>query len=381
MTSALHVYPSSFSHESRILKETKSLADSGLFERIYIGAIWADGLAQHEELDKRREVWRVRLRTLQFPGKLGKVLRLIEWYLRLLVRFRSEGLTFVNCHSLSTLPLGVLFRIFCACRIIYDTHELETETQGSRGIRRRLAKFVERVLIGQTEAVIVVSESIGAWYRAAYGLSEVHVVRNIPNARHSPIGGTKHLREGCGLGSSELLFVYQGVIGNGRGIQILLEAFAQLPIDRHIVFLGDGPLVDDVRRRALRHRNIHHLPAVPPHELLGYTAEADVGLVLVENVCLSYYYSLPNKLFEYIMCGVPAIVSDFPEMARLVDETGCGWKSPVETRQLAELVGSLVRNDIQERAWAARQASKSLSWQTEAATLVRMYQGLVGSRD
>lgn len=349
---------------------------SGLFDHIYVGAIWDEGLAEHEELDGRRTVWRVPLRTRRLPGIIGKLLRFLEWYIRLFLRFRNEGLTFINCHSLSVLPLGVLFRLCCGCRIIYDTHELETETQASSGIRKRLAKIVERVLIGNAEAVIVVNESIAAWYRDAYGLKEVHVVRNIPYPRSFSGGMTSRLREAFRIDHRSLVFLCQGILDVGRGITILLEAFERLPLDRHVVFLGNGPMEEDVRLRALRHPNIHHHPAVPPYELLEYTAGADVGISLIENVCLSYYYSLPNKVFEYLMSGVPVIVSDFPEMARLVDGTGCGWKSSVDPLCFADLVGSLTREEIKTRAEAARQSSKMFSWQTEEATLIEIYKKL-----
>ena len=373
---ALHVYPSPFTHESRILKETRSLSESGLFDRIYIGAIWAEGLAEHEELEGRRLVWRVRLRTRRLPGIIGKLLRFLEWYFRLFMRFRSEGLVFINCHSLSVLPLGVLFRLCCGCRIIYDTHELETETPASSGIRGRLAKVAERALIGYAETVIVVSESIAAWYREAYGLKEVHVVRNVPYARNSSGGRTKLLREACGIERDTLLFVCQGIMEEGRGISIILDAFVRLPSDRHVVFLGNGPLAEEVQSLALTRPNIHYHSAVAPHELLEYTAGADVGISLIENVCLSYYYCLPNKVFEYLMSGVPVIVSDFPEMARLVDGAGCGWKSSVDPHCFATLAGSLTRGEIDERADAARVVSKSFSWQMEEATLIEIYKKL-----
>jgi glycosyltransferase involved in cell wall biosynthesis len=376
VNTALHAYPSPFTHESRILRETESLVDSGLFDRIYVGAIWDEGLAEHEELDTRRTVWRVPLRTRRLPGIIGKLLRFLEWYIRLFLRFRNEELTFINCHSLSVLPLGVLFRLARGCRIIYDTHELETETLASSGIRKRLAKILERCLIGHTEAVIVVNESIAGWYRDAYGLKEVHVVRNIPCPRPITGGKTNRLREAFGIDPGSLLFLCQGILGEGRGIPILLEVFGRLPSDRHVVFLGNGPMAKEVRLHAMRYPNIHHHPAVPPHELLEYTAGADVGISLIENVCLSYYYSLPNKVFEYLMSGVPVVVSDFPEMARLVDGTGCGWKSSVDTRCFAELAGSLTREEIERRAAIARQVSNSLSWHTEEASLVALYKKL-----
>ncbi|MFT5896082.1 MAG: glycosyltransferase involved in cell wall biosynthesis, partial [bacterium] len=44
-------------------------------------------------------------------------------------------------------------------------------------------------------------------------------------------------------------------------------------------------------------------------------------LCLIENTCLSYYHSTPTKLFDYIAAGVPALVSNFPAMNEIVQNT------------------------------------------------------------
>lgn len=378
MTSALHVYPSTFTHESRILKETKSLVDSGLFEQIFIGAIWADGLSEHEKLDSRRSVWRVPLITRNFPGIIGKLLRFAEWYLRIFFVFRRKHPTFVNCHSLSVLPLGVLFAWFSGSRLIYDTHELETETMESKGLRKILAKILERTLIGQTEAIIVVSTSIANWYRDTYKLDEVHVVRNIPQPRLSSTRKTTLLRQACSIDADDLLFICQGIMDEGRGIPIILNTFSQLASYQHIVFLGNGPLENEVRDWAARYPNIHHHPAVSPQELLEFTAGADVGISLIENVCLSYYYCLPNKMFEYLMCGLPVIISSFPEMAQMIDENGCGWKSAVDINSLTELLGLMTPQEIEEKTTAAQETVQKFGWHKEEDVLIALYEKLLG---
>lgn len=378
MTSALHIYPSTFTHESRILKETKSLVDSGLFERIYIGAIWDDGLAENEQLDNRRSVRRVPLRTRKLPGILGKLLRFVEWYLRVFFEFRCKQPKFLNCHSLSVLPLGLFFNWFCGSRLIYDTHELETETMESNGLRRIMARVLERALIGQVEAVIVVSNSIGKWYRDTYNLKNVHVVRNIPEARPSTARKSGLLRQTFGIGDNELLFICQGIMDEGRGINIIMKAFACTEPDRHVVFLGNGPLESEVADWSKRYTNIHHHSAVSPQELLEFTSGADVGISLIENACLSYYYCLPNKMFEYLICGLPVIVSDFPEMAGIIDENGCGWKSSVSADSLSWLLKSMTLQDIAEKLRAAQECSKKFSWHNEERVLICLYEKLLG---
>ena len=57
---------------------------------------------------------------------------------------------------------------------------------------------------------------------------------------------------------------------------------------------------------------------------MHYTAQADLGISLEENLGLNYYYALPNKLFDYIQARIPVLVSDLPEMAAVVHSYGIG---------------------------------------------------------
>ena len=75
------------------------------------------------------------------------------------------------------LPLAVLVKLWKGCALVYDPHELETETAGLHGVRQSVARTVERCLIGFADAVCVVNRSIEAWYVARYRLKKVWVVR------------------------------------------------------------------------------------------------------------------------------------------------------------------------------------------------------------
>ena len=61
------------------------------------------------------------------------------------------------------------------------------------------------------------------------------------------------------------------------------------------------------------------LDSVPLDDLLANTAEADVGVTLLQDTCENHRLALPNKLFEYIAAGVPVVASALPEVQRLVE--------------------------------------------------------------
>jgi glycosyltransferase involved in cell wall biosynthesis len=372
----VHIYPSYFTHESRILRIVETLRTRRIFDEFLIIAIRRPDLPEDEELAPGVRLVRLGPAFGQLMrGRMGRLVKALGWYVAVLRRLRTLPVVCINCHSLSVLPIGVMLRLGSRCRLVYDTHELETETVPSRGVRRQLARLAERLLIGRCDAVSVVNGSIARWYRARYRLPTVWVVRNMPRSSGGVLRPTGLLRRAIALEARPecLIYLYQGLLTNGRGVRMLLEVFARMGEPRHLVLMGYGDLEPLVRRAAATHSNIHFVPAVPPDRVLEYTADADVGLAMVENVCLSYYYSLPNKVFEYAMCGVPSLVSDFPEMARFVDESGFGWKVQPEARAIAAWLSALERDEIERKKELIRSSGARYGWETEEAQLLDMY--------
>ena len=372
----LHLYPTPFTHESRILKQTATLAASGLFDRVEVGATWREGLPEREAIDASRQVWRVRLAAGGLPTPAGKVVRFVEWETRLIARYRSEPVRCISAHSLSALPAAVVLKKLTGAKLVYDTHELETETEMS-GLRKRGSKLLERRLMPYVDAIFAVSHSIADWYERAYRI-ETTLVRNIPARRPAEIRRGSALRARLGLSPDAIIFLYQGTLEHGRGIEVLLDAFAGVDGGRHLVMLGFGDLAAKVQEYGQRYRNIHFVPGVKPEELLDLTAGADVGVHLIEHTCLNHYYCLPNKIFEYLFAGLPAIVSDFPEMGRLVDESGFGWRVNPDAGSLRALLERLTPADIDARRARAEENRLRYSWDAEAARMMERYARLFG---
>jgi glycosyltransferase involved in cell wall biosynthesis len=275
--------------------------------------------------------------------------------------------------------LGVaLKRRHAGAKLVYDAHELETERNGLGPLGRRGARLLERGLIGQVDQAFVVSRSIADWYRARYPALRLDVVRNRPAPRPlRPSAASRDAwRQRLGIRSG-LVFLYQGALIPGRGIDLLLAVFSQAPRDRHMVFMGYGALEPEVRARARECPNIHFHPPVPPQDVVSSATGADVGVCLIENTCLSYYLSLPNKLYDYVAAGLPILVSDFPEMRAEVERLGNGWSVAVSREAVARLVAELSPEAIAQKAERSRDA-QHVGWETEEPVLLEAYRRLLG---
>ncbi|AMH05448.1 glycosyltransferase [Achromobacter xylosoxidans] len=369
-----HLYPSDLLNESRIFRITEAMVRNGIVDRVEIIGVQRDGLPMLDRVDSNRNL--VRLRRSIAPrsqGLLGKTVRTIEWSVRALNYLRKQNFLYINAHSLPVLPLCFIASKLTGARLIYDTHELETETHSCRGIRQRLARLVERLLIKRCSGVFVVSDTIADWYVARYGIARPYVVRNIPTPAHSNTDQPVDLKERLNIPSHHRLYLYQGGFLPGRGIERLLRVFATLPTEYHLTLMGDGPLLNVVRAAAAQTANIHFFPAVPPSDVLRHTRTADVGICPTESTCLSYHYSLPNKLFEFLHAELPVIVTPLPEQVALVEQFQCGWIAPADDRAFAELLSGLTSEDIEQASRGAVAAATHYTWQHEEGTLVRAY--------
>jgi len=367
----LHILASNAMHVGRALKEATSFLRAGLAERVVLVAKWDSGLPQRQDLAPGISVYRIKLATRCLPRRLPwQVFKQMEWRRRVVRHARQLRPATIFCHSVGPLPTAVEAKRTTDAALIYDAHELETERNGITGARKRVFSFLEHRFIRQCGAVICVSDSIADWYAGHYGIPRPLVVRNIPDARmQMDFVGSNVLQEQFRVPREQLIFMYQGGLASGRRVEQMVRIFSRVRPHRHIVFMGYGPLEAMVRKATGAHPNIHFLPAVPQDKILKHTASADVGIVGVENTCLSYFFSLPNKMFEYLLAGVPALVPDYPDMRQVVDSYGCGWVVPEGDESWQRVIESLTLESVTLAKEQARAASGSFSWQNEEAGL------------
>jgi glycosyltransferase involved in cell wall biosynthesis len=136
-------------------------------------------------------------------------------------------------------------------------------------------------------------------------------------------------------------------------------------------------LENEVRSAADAFPNVHFQPAVPYEQVLQYTRGADVGLVSVRPICLSYLYCLPNKLFECIQAGVPVLVNELPDCAALVEEFEVGHVLRGDSAQ--DWLQALQKLALQQPSFketsgpGLQRAQLELNWEKEQTELAAIY--------
>ncbi|MEJ2130779.1 MAG: glycosyltransferase [Gammaproteobacteria bacterium] len=370
----LHLSLTPFVRESRLEKEIVSTKKAFPDAEICVCALHEPDLPETEERSWG-VVRRLRLRTRRLPRSLiMQIPKYLEWRLRVLAFARRFQPSVVQIHSVVLLPIGHLVKRLTGARLVYDAHALESERDGLSGVRRALSRLVERIFIRRADAMLVASESVGQWYRERFPRVEPMVVRNVPLCETQSEDCTAFdLKRKLGIGDGELLFLYLGLLGPGRGIDRLLDTFANARSGRQLALMGSGPWEERVRDFAECHGNVHWIPPAKPDEIIAVARTADVGVTRIENSCLDHYYSVGDDVFECLMARLPVIVPGFPETRRVVEALDGGWIVDEGEGVLARLIDGLEPREVDAKKRGLAAVGERLSWSREFRPLLWHY--------
>jgi glycosyltransferase involved in cell wall biosynthesis len=368
---ALHVTSYFLTHESRVFKVTRSMVRLGFMNRVDVVGRQRADLPHVERLDPRRTI--IRIKSNIPRNTIGRVLGFAGWSGRVLRRFRSGGYSVICCHSLACLPVSYLLAKFNGASLIYEPHELETETSRvPRGPIRTISRWLERLFARKADSVIVVGQEIASWYRRELGLEKVSVVMNCPHRVDT--SRSDLVRRAAGVSPSLPIFLYQGILSKNRGLEVAIAAFQGLEHEAVLVMLGYGPLADELKEHTSRFPNVFVLPPIPPDDLLRWTASADFGLSLIEPISRSYEFCVPNKLFEYVMAQVPVLVSATTEQRRIVEDFGVGRVCPrLDPESVRNAVRTLIADGASKYQPALARARDEFSWEGQEEVLKQVY--------
>jgi len=182
------------------------------------------------------------------------------------------------------------------------------------------------------------------------------------------------------------ILTYVGNITEVRGIFQMLRAVEIMTKNRTVSFDLVGRFgSEDVRQAAIQMDGWDHVNEVGwvgRREVREVLSRSRVGLALLHPVP-GYLDSLPIKLFEYMLAGVPVVVSDFSLWRSIVEDCNCGIVvDPLKPEKIAEAVGWLLDDPVEAKEMGSRGREMVLSeynWEAEKSNLVRGYERFIGS--
>ncbi|TGE06269.1 glycosyltransferase [Hymenobacter fodinae] len=355
-------------YDQRMQRICGSLAQAG-YEVLLVGREWPSSKPLTAQPYQQH-----RLRCWLRRGKLFY----LEFSLRLLAFLLTQRAAAWCSIDLDTaLPVWVRARLSGA-PLVYDAHELFTEVPEvvSRPRVQRIWRRVEQFIVPRAHLAYTVGPALAQLFEQRYG-RPFAVIRNISRLEEPK----------CTKAEPGGYILYQGALNAGRGLETLLEAMPQ--VQGRLVICGEGDLSESLRAQAaalglVASGKVEFRGYVLPNVLREVTRHAAVGVLLLENQGLSYYYSLANKFFDYLHACVPQVVVDFPEYRALnaAYDVAELVPAPLTAGAVAAALNRLLPGGDETRARQlainCSQARQELNWQHEETSLLALYAALPG---
>jgi glycosyltransferase involved in cell wall biosynthesis len=265
--------------------------------------------------------------------------------------------------------------------VVYRAHELWSEATPHVPFAA-FWRLMERSLVPRCDYVVTPEDNRSRIYQDELGARRPPMtIRNCPPYRPPVDSSRLHdVLGGRGRRCSTIV-LYQGLIDSMRCIEEIAEATPFFDDGIVLVMMGTGYGRWSNPAAALaRFERIVVLPPVPYTELVPYTASADLGILLYRNDCRNNYHCAPNKVFEYMMMGLPVIAPDYPGMKALVEGDDVGvCVAPDSPRAIAAAVNRLAVDPggrARMRANGLRLSKARYNWEQESAPLLQLYRSL-----
>jgi len=334
----------------------------------------------------RRCGWEVKLFAPHYgpgrsPGLAARIWQLIWTQMRIWVRGRPD-LLYVRFHFASwpTCLWARLRRIPVVQEVNGTYEDLFIAWPVARRARRVLVGLM-RSQLRMASGVICVTHGLADWVRREVGQDlRLAVVPNGVNTvmfhPDAPVDASLELP-----GRYVLFF---GALAPWQGLNVLLAAVErqEWPDGVQLVVVGDGVKRSCVVTAARRCRRIHYLGPQPYKRMPGIVARA-MASVSPQVHPRGSTGLMPLKLLESLACGVPVIVTDYPDMADLVRQARCGIVVPPgSAEELARAVAQLDADPVERSAMGKRGcllAHREHSWDCRAARTAAFLQQVLAS--
>lgn len=332
------------------------------FEVWLIGRQWPGG-----DIPKNRPGRIFRFRLWFNNGPLFYISMNIRIFL-FLIKHRAHRYVAVD---LDTLPACVLAGKIKKTLVVFDSHEYFSEVPElqQRPFKKKIWLALEHLFIKGIYAGITVSPGIVKIYKDKYNLDFL-LVRNVP-ASQTEIPDIRKI-------SSNPVVYYQGALNLGRGLENSIRAMCLLP-NYEMMIVGGGDIVDKLKLLVIElglTGRVTFVEKVPFENLQTYIQKAHVGLCLLENIGLNYYYSLPNRIFDYPLAGLPVIATAFPDIKSVVSEYETGLHlDNLEPANIAGAIRQACENIELRNHWATTlpKAAHQLTWENEIKDCLKLF--------
>ena len=269
-----------------------------------------------------------------------------------------------------------------------DFHSGEGTNASGDEFRMRMIQTVEQAILPSCVHMTAAAPLIGKAYAERYGVVCPATVLNVFPLTMAP---SRRRSEGGGEGARTLrAYWFSQTIGLDRGLQAFIKAMSLVTSRVTLDIRGSNrwghgdALMSFAASLGLADR-VRLLPIAAPAEMVRLSAEYDVGLSLETDVSANRQLCLTNKIFTYLLAGVPVVMSDTPAQKLLASDLGtaarlCNLDDPVGlAATLDELASASRLAEASQAAW--RLGRERYNWEREQEVLLQSVAATFAGRE
>lgn len=168
--------------------------------------------------------------------------------------------------------------------------------------------------------------------------------------------------------------IYTGNIGHAQDLASCIRALGHLPEDVVIRLVGGGdsvPELDDLATDLGVRDRVEFVGTVPHDRVPELLDDADVGIApLRDDADLSY--AMPTKVYEYLGCELPAVVTGEGEIRRFIRESEGGIHADNDSESIVAAIERL-RTDPELRRRMGRQGFEYVRREYDRERIARRF--------
>jgi glycosyltransferase involved in cell wall biosynthesis len=248
----------------------------------------------------------------------------------------------------------------------------------AHGFKKMLYKVLVKMKYNRADAIIVQTETLKKIV-SKHTNTPIFVIPNgVDTSRFRPIMNQKRYW----FPESSIIVTFIGSFREWHGMFDIVR-IAKLMPDTMFLLVGNGKLFNEVKEHASGLDNVVLTGAIDHDLIPGTIAGSDI-LIAPFNTNgfpeLDEYgfWWCPVKLFEYMASGKPIVSYDYPEVRKIVGNSGLLAK-PDDFEELARLVKRLVNNKELRNKLGRKAndiAKKQYDWSNRVNELKKIYDGL-----
>ena len=315
----------------------------------------------------------------------NRISRILFYGLKTLSILKNKKITCVHIHDPELIIIAFILKIR-GYKVVYDIHELVYEDIrtknwiSSKIIRNFIAWFykgLEGLALKYFDGIILAEDGYKDFYEKNYPKN----VSNIEYIRNYPIKAMFNVekKNNNTINENEKAIIYLGAISEDRGIVELVDAMSFLDSSFKLYIIGKWPETALLERcqNLSGWAKVEMLGYLKPDQIGEYIKKSNIGMCTLHRL-ENFAYTTPVKSFEYLINGLPLIMTDFSFWKEFYNGTAL-FVDPKDSKEISKQILNLISNRDQYNKMSNKGIELALKhcWENEEKKLLNLYEKII----